>query len=277
MTKAQLRAAVKQVTPYGILRLRHRRAAGEREWLTNRLATAAGGYAEDDYSVEGAVRFLVSRGLDEDAVRQGSMPEASLEFTGDALQGRLPADRPVNALHVGNFVGVSLSYLTVLLKRSHEDSLVVSIDPNATHRGIANPMSHVMALLKHFDLSSNSVVVWGYSLEQNLNDAAVSEPVARWQSEAACEQVLESLVRLCGQRFDMVLLDGNHEGAYPTREWALVRRLLADTGIVVFDDVTVGSWYGVVDAFERAAGDADGEYEAIAADGRVGVIQRRSR
>ena len=55
------------------------------------------------------------------------MPLASLQFMQSHFD-RLDTSRPIIALHVGNFLGVSLAYLVHTLRRLHPDSRVVSID-----------------------------------------------------------------------------------------------------------------------------------------------------
>jgi len=63
--------------------------------------------------------------------------------------------RPQIALHIGNFVGISLAYLTCFLAEQHCDSLVVGVDPDVPHRGIRHPQEHVAALLTACGLENN--------------------------------------------------------------------------------------------------------------------------
>ncbi len=243
--------------------------------LESRVAADARDAPARSYSVGEAVRFVVSRGLDEQQLREGSMPEPSLEYAGALLGDGLPRQRPLFALHVGNFVGVSLSYFTWLLREQHPESVVVSIDPNIRHRGIENPQDHVLALLGHFGLLANSLVVPGYTLEQNFGDWWSDELEDRHRSEAACDRVLASLARLSGRRFDLAVLDGNHDGGYLAREFAVVREVLADDSIVVFDDVGTDPWLGVSDVFKRALGADPRSFEELGQDGRIGVLRVR--
>lgn len=220
--------------------------------------------------VEEAIRFLIARGLDEGAVRAGSMPEGSLKYFGDVVGPRLPAGRPVRALHVGNFVGVSLCVVTWLVRDRHPDSVVVSVDPNMTHRGIEDPQSHVMALLHHFGLLASNVIVPGYTLEQTAGETLNERFETDYLQDLACEHVLATLGRLCGQGFDLVLLDGNHHEEYLTREFATVATILTDGGIVVFDDVS-DCWDGVTTVFRSAL--EDRRVAELGQDGRIGIVQ----
>lgn len=220
--------------------------------------------------VKEAIRFLLGRGLDEEAVRAGSMAEDSLSYIGEVVRDRLPSDRGVLALHVGNFVGVSLCYFSWLVRERHPESLVVSVDPNITHRGIEDPQTHVLALLHHFGLLGNNLVIPGYTLEQTAGETFTDRFETDYLVGLGCENVLASLARHGEKRFDLVLLDGNHEEDYLAREFAAVEPLLADNGIVVFDDVG-GSWEGVARVFGRVLQDAN--FVELGHDKRVGIVQ----
>jgi hypothetical protein len=220
--------------------------------------------------VEEAIRFLVARGLDEEAVRRGSMPEDSLNYICEVVSARLPSDRPVRALHVGNFVGVSLCYFSWLVRERHPDSLVVSVDPNITVLGIEDPQAHALALLHHFGLLGSNLVIPGYTLEQTAGETINERFETDYVKGLGCENVLATVARLCGKRFDLVLLDGNHEEDYLAREFAAVGSLLADDGIVVFDDVST-EWQGVARAISRVLHDS--RLVELGHGGRVGIVQ----
>lgn len=260
--------------PHGMWVLRGERLARRREEILQRAAADSGTQRASHFSVEEAIRYLRTRGLDEAQVRAGSMPEPSLRYASHLMGAHVPTDRPVRALHVGNFVGVSLAYFTAFLKERHPSSVVLSIDPNVEHRGIRNPQDHVLALLGHFDLLPNSLVIPGYSLEQNLGDDPPDDATQAWTSERACERVLANLAGLCGRRFDLVLIDGNHEGDYLARELEAVGELLAEGGLVVVDDVEWGRWDDIARVFEETVR-TGGSFEEVGRDGRAGLFRRR--
>ena len=251
------------VTPWGIEWLLWQGAAKKaRRRIKARLVPKT---PPRETRVEEAIRFLVGRGLNESEVREGSMPEASLAYVAEKILDRLPSDRPVRALHVGNFVGVSLCYVSWLIRERHPDSLVVSIDPNIPHRGIEDPQSHAFALLDHFQLLSCNLIITGYTVDrEEVTSADYSRGIA-------CENVLTGLEKLAGASFDLVLIDGSHEESYLSREIAAIRRLLADNGIVVFDDVT--AWPGVAEVFRQTA--QDDSWTQLGENGRVGILQLR--
>jgi predicted O-methyltransferase YrrM len=183
----------------------------------------------------------------------------------------LAGDRPLLALHIGNFVGVSLAYLSDVLRAIHPGSRIFSIDPNITHRGVVDPARHAFALLGHFGLSELNVVITGYTLERNVGDDSELDPAETHAAEQRCEQVLPNLAAVVGRRFDLVLIDGNHDGRYLTRELEQVRRLLRPHGLLVVDDVDETEWRLVAETFDCAA--ASGGFDELGRDGRIGVLR----
>jgi methyltransferase family protein len=262
--RQRLRWIVRAITPWGIeWWLSQGNARRWRRSLKARLNSTA---PAPGSRYEEAVRFLTRRGLDEFHVREGSMPEPTLNFVGDLLAARLPRDRPVAGLHVGNFLGLSLAYFSWLLGEHDAQSLMVSIDPNVTHRGIESPLDHAYALLGHFDQLSRNVIVVGYSLERG-------EPANEREhlESLAPEHVLRAFSSL-GLTFDVVIVDGNHERNYVAREIAAVREVLAPAGLVVLDDIN--DWPGVKDIFARMRGDES--WVVLGENGRAAVVQARN-
>ncbi len=220
-----------------IVRLNRQRARAVRSGEAALSAAAASG-GPRPFAYDEALGVLAARGVPEFHVRGGSMPEASLRFCADLVRRELGGlGRPVRGLHVGNFVGVSLACFTDALREVHPDSVMVSIDPNLTHRGVRDPQQHVLALLDHFGLAASSLVVPAFSLERNLGDDVASA------EQPAGVEALASLARL-GVGFDVAVIDGNHDAAYPA----------------------------VVALFERVAGDRT--YEPLGRDGRAGVLRQ---
>jgi hypothetical protein len=256
--RTRLRWLIRIVTPWGVEWWLYLRAVRRSEVQGIRATS------REVTSVEAAIGFLVDRGLDEHQVRAGSVPGDSLSYIDRVIGEQLPTDRSVRALHIGNFVGVSLCHFASLVRQRHAESRIVSIDPNLTHRGVEDPESHLMALLDHFGLLANNVIIRGYSLDM--------PPGASAEGGLACENVLESLRHVSAGQFDVAFLDGDHDGAYVRRELAVVRELLADDGIIVFDDIV--DWEGVAQVFAAAV--EDPEFELLGENGRVGILRLRS-
>lgn len=226
------------------------------------------------FDYDTAVDLLSQAGLDEEQVRAGSMPPETLRWIAGHVRGAL-------ALHVGNFVGVSLAAFTDALVEHDPTALVVSVDPGMTHRGIEDPQRHALALLDRFGLQANSLVITGFSGAKSPRDDGLDWadaggarlPDAATADDAACEQVVPNLARLLEGRFDVVLLDGNHDGDYLREELDHVARLLKPGGVVILDDVVEGFWQSIADVFAGAADDE--RFESLGHDGRAGMLRRR--
>jgi predicted O-methyltransferase YrrM len=210
---------------------------------------------------EQTIRFLLDRGLDEYAVRVGSIPEDSLEFVSRVAREQMSHQTPVRALHIGNFLGISLCHLSWLVQELHPASIIVSIDPNQPHLGIEDPESHARALLEHFGLLSTNLIIRGYTM--------AGSPAPGGRAPLASENVLRALKPLCPRRFNFVLIDGNHDESYLFKEFSALRELLADQSIVVFDDVA--DFDGVSRVFGQTL--QDGSLTPLGQDGRVGIVQ----
>jgi hypothetical protein len=270
--RSRARRIAKWVSPHGFVTWRERRFVALRDEEQASALARAEARAAPGYSYEAAIRFLIERGLDGEHLREGSIPQGSLDFAANLIRGRLAPDRPLLVLHVGNFVGVSLAHLTALARELHRDSVVVSIDPNIRHHRVADPQSHVIALLGEFGLLGNSLIVPGYTLEQNLGDPLPDAPDDRYLEELACERVLASLARLDCRGFDLVMLDGNHDASYLRRELAALRPLLGERAIVCFDDVSE-TWPGVQAVFREVVESGGAGIAELGGDGRVALLQ----
>jgi hypothetical protein len=261
----------------------HSEAARRRRIAAHNSAHVSVGTKQIPYSYSAAINFLTSSGLSQSQVIGGSIPEPSLSFCSKVLDEFILATdgRPLIGLHVGNFLGVSLSHFVNYVRQRNDKSVVVSIDPDLTHRGIENPQKHVIAILNHFGLQGNAVICVGYSTSKSLSNDGTPflddngveyDPYARFQSEQSCEDTLSNLCLTSQGKFDFAVVDGNHEGSYLRRETAMVRRLLRPEGILILDDVS--------DAWTEIKAEYDGllsnGWRAVAADGRVGVLQSGS-
>lgn len=246
-----------------IVRL-NRQRAGTRRAGSAALAAAEAGTVKP-FVYDEALEVLMARGVAEFHLREGSVPRASFELCARALHEHLPSGRALTAVHVGNFVGVSLAFFASVLSEKHAGSVVVGLDPNLPHRGIANPAEHVLALLTHFGLAASTIVVPGFSLERNLGDDAASASVP------ACLQVLSSLAQIA-RPFDLAIIDGNHDPEYLERELNQLDSMLSPGAIVILDDVNEAAHPGVVALFSRLVG--EGTYEPLAQDGRVALLRR---
>lgn len=281
------RRVLSWVIPYGAVRL-YRHRCDEREGYAlaasisaerrERLDRYAQRVDPQAYDYEASIALLVSMGLDEDQVRDASVPEASLEWIATRLRAELSHQtRAPVVLHVGNFVGVSLVYITHVLRELHPDALVISVDPGMPHRNVEQPELHVREQLQTFGLTANSIVINGYSRLGNARNDGLTAlgdvvfPQRAAGIDAACEEVVPNLARLLGPTIDAVMLDGNHDGIYLRDELEPVARLLRPRGLLVLDDVTQG-WKDIAEVFESLR--VSSTFDGLEYDGRVGVARR---
>jgi len=228
--------------------------------------------ANETLAYQDAVDFLVHQGCDRTQVLEGSIPETSLDYCAAfLLRNSASYKKPLLGLHVGNFVGISLAYFVKFSKELHADSLVVSIDPNLTHRGIYNPIQMVTKLLARYGLQKNAMILTGYSLEKCVsNDGAIItsdyDPFMRFPDECSCECVLNALTKLTQTRFDYAVIDGNHTGSYLQREIELIDSLLNVGGLLILDDI---GWTEIQNVYQQLSAN---KYKNLGGDGRVGIL-----
>jgi predicted O-methyltransferase YrrM len=253
-----------------------RRLADIKRRVTTQEQTRDGRPAQ--FSYQAAIEFHTARGLAFHHVRDGSIPEASLQYCSKVFDEQAPTAGPLIGLHVGNFVGVSLCHFLDYVKRQSPDSVIVSIDPNLSHRGIARPQEHAITLANYFGLQDNLVVCVGYSCEKSISNDGKSfadaagkdyDPFAAFGEEVACEQQLLNLSRTSANQFDFAVLDGNHDGNYLGREVELIRKLLKPAGLLILDDVT-GSWEDIKQKFVELQSKG---WQPLGTDGRVGILR----
>ncbi len=217
--------------------------------------------------------FLLARGVPDQHLIAGSIPTASLSFLHQQISTLVPSAVPVYALHIGNFVGVSLAYVAEACRQHHKNSLVVAIDPNVPHRGVSNPQEHVAALLCACGLQRNTMLIAGYSGVKSVSNDGVTfesyHPGLAFANESACEQTLLNLGKILPKTFHLAVVDGNHQASYLIEEIHQLKPLMRPGGIIVFDDVDA-NWNEIKDVFENLP---QLGLITIATDGRIGIAQ----
>lgn len=202
---------------------------------------------------------------------QGSIPEAELAVIASHLNG-LVADRALKGLHIGNFVGLSLAYLTDAARKLHPESVIVSVDPNVPHRGVDNPQDMVLGLMTRYGLESSWLPIAGFTLKRGelteLQNHKKSTTAFSSYYGFAPEYVLHNLEKL-GVQFDFALIDGNHDAEYLNREIQFLSKLVRPGGFLFLDDVDE-EWDGVIELFDNLDGS---RFCKVAHVGRIGVVQ----
>lgn len=228
--------------------------------------------SNETFTFEGAITFLKNRGLNEHHLREGTIPAGSLDFIAQKLVERAWPHRPMIALHIGNYVGVSLAALVSIVTTIDRQSLVIAVDPNVPHRGTASPQDHVMALLAYFGFQANVIPIVGYSVSKSIsNDGIVIgayDPAAEYRSEISCENVINNLSKAFGRCIDLALIDGNHQASYLQSEIDNVELLLRPGGLIILDDVNAS--YDEIKGVYTSLG--AGRWSDLGTDGRVGLL-----
>ncbi len=284
MINTQVVRAVKYVMPHGLVQQILRSQAVRRRRITAHNTAHASVVAEPiPYSHSAAIEFHCARGLPRGHVVGGSIPESSLAFCSRTLDDLIPTaeERPLIGLHVGNFLGVSLSHFVNYVRRRNEKSVITSVDPNLKHQGIDYTQKHVIAILNHFGLQRNAIVCVGYSGEKTVSNEGIAfvdekgveyDPFSEFQSEQSCENTLSNLCAISQSKFDFAVVDGNHDGRHLQWEIAMVRRLLKPEGILILDDVS-DAWAEIKAEYDNLQTKG---WRAVTADGRVGILQSGS-
>lgn len=281
-----MRSIVRGLVPFGIIDLRRQAIAAKaneaaatienaRQSSRRARIQAAEGYSNgeplDGRQYEDVLNFLQSMGVPHAHLVGGSVPKASIEYIRANCIAQMPVEHTPIALHIGNFLGVSLVTLAAHLCERNSESLILSVDPNITHRGISNPQNYVVALIAACGLSKNIAILAGYSGRKSVsNDGEVFEsydPAKEYQRESACENTLTNIAKLRTKAIDLAFFDGNHEANYLRREIEQVLPLMRPGGFVVLDDVD-DCWVEIKDVFRSlpALG-----LTPIGSDGRVGI------
>ena len=272
-----LRRIVIACLPVGLVnyvqaRRRHKELAEISERV--RKLQTADRNARHKFSYEDAIAYLVSIKLPENHVRGHSIPKSSLEFCAQHIRARCSMGcSPIFGLHVGNFIGISLAYLTDACVKMHPKSCIYSIDPNIPHRNISHPQDYVVALLDHFGLTANASILVGYSLEKSVsNDGMIYDrydPIDNFSREHSCENQLVQLANVSMRQMDFAVMDGNHSAEYLSREIRALEKLLKPSGLLILDDVTEG-WHEIKKTYHALD---PARWERLACDGRVGIAR----
>ena len=138
MMSSQVARTVKNVLPHGlVMKYVLFEAARRRRIAAHDSAHVSVAAKQIPYSYSAAINFLTSSGLSQRQVIGGSIPEPSLSFCSKVLdEFLLTTDgRPLIGLHVGNFLGVSLSHFVNYVRQRNDKSVVVSIDPDLNTEG----------------------------------------------------------------------------------------------------------------------------------------------
>ncbi len=227
-----------------------------------------------DLDYESMIDYLVSKGLDENQIRQGSMPESSLNEIVSLFDDRFKPGA-LRGIHIGNFVGISIGYILSKCYERDNESFIVAIDPNVPHRGIERPNDICIELLTRMGIQNNVLCINGYSLEKSLsNDGKVYDGVYNPEKNFALElgagNQLSYLLKLSADFYHFIVLDGNHNSEYLKRELELASELIVENGVIIVDDVDL-NWPSIKKVFEECQIFG---LSNVYTNGRIGILER---
>lgn len=281
---------LKFVIPYNVVALWQQAKQSSHEpetWEIKKKELFAAGWLKElqqnsstDFSYSEATNYLAGLDypleLNSDGSFAGALPESSLNFCASFIIDNFTG-KPIIGLHVGNFVGISLTYLTNVVQKLHSESLIVSIDPNIQHRNIKNPLNIVVGLLNKFGLQNNSLILTGYSLEAdtyyevNPKDTFDNNAMTSFFDKGfSGAQQLKGLEKISPASFDFFLIDGNHEADYLKREIESADKLLKLGGFLILDDI-YSFWPDLQETYQAID---ETRYQKLGTDGRVGVLKK---
>ncbi|MBI1305490.1 MAG: hypothetical protein GC181_02620 [Bacteroidetes bacterium] len=228
---------------------------------------------DSKYSYEEAIHWLMGKGIPETQIRTGSIPEQNILRLVDSFGSE--GKREVKLLHVGNFVGISLSSLVYGLKKNGLHVQVVTIDPDIPHRGVERPNKIAQHLMEHYQLNENVLWLHGYSLHKSLsndgrNYSGDYNPEIHFENEFAPSHQLAALARMIPEQFDLILLDGNHNASYLNQEMGYCLQLLKQDGWLALDDVDE-NWPAIKSVYTNHD---SSKWKEVYADGRMGILQK---
>lgn len=142
------------------------------------------------------------------------------------IPAHIGGDGPVNFLEIGSYEGVSLLTVAYILRSAGRLGEIVSVDPYYPDGYFETPPGQ-QRLWKN---STSETMEGVLKLYANSN---LSVELIRASSNEALPSLLAK-----GRKFDIIFVDGMHEGLAPLIDISLSLLLLRDNGILCLDDVT---------------------------------------
>ena len=132
----------------------------------------------------------------------------------------------VQYLEIGSANGASMSLVAMLLKRAHPNCRLVSIDPyyeNGYEEGARGPIKTEIQININKDTRSRALRLY--------SELQIDVELVEMDSTHALVELIKR-----GSLFDMIYIDGFHEGLQPIIDFGLCKPLLKRGGIILLDD-----------------------------------------
>lgn len=152
-------------------------------------------------------------------------PEIANGFV-QTIESFLPSDRPIDYLEIGSCQGLSMALIGGLLRVRNVLGALVSIDPyfeSGYVEGEAGPYERAVTIT--VDKQTKTAAQKLYS------QLGLTVELLELTSTSGLQQLIrESRV------FDMIYIDGSHEGLLPATDFGLSNAVIRSGGVLVFDD-----------------------------------------
>ncbi len=257
-----------------IKRRNYRKEIKQKEQKLETLARFDNACIEDVYN--NSIKHLLNRGLEENHVVEGSVPLSSL-IEIDRLLVNISDKKFGLGLHIGNFLGLSLNCISYSMRKSYNSNyLMLSIDPDITHRNIQHPSKYCNELLYLNGLENASIVINGYSGEKNISNDGVEfdsnyNPFEYFNQEFASTDVIKNLCQILGKKVNLVFIDGHHDSTYVRKELLSIEPLLDVDALLIMDDVDSIAWEELNNLFIEIS--QSNKYEKVIHNNRIGVLR----
>ena len=152
-------------------------------------------------------------------------PEIANGFV-QTIESLLPPERPIDYLEIGSGQGLSMALIGGLLRRRNVLGSLLSIDPyfeSGYVEGEAGPYEQAVAVTVNKQTKTAAQRLYsqlGLTVER---------------LELTSTSGLRQLIRQ-SRTFDLIYIDGSHEGLLPATDFGLSNAVIRSGGVVVLDD-----------------------------------------
>ena len=228
-----IREKLKQLAPAPLVTL-YRRArlllslppAGRRLHLAS-LATYDVRLSPSDDAVVEAIRSAAIEiyGDNWNYYSDALRPEIANGFV-QTVESLLPSERPIDYLEIGSCQGLSMALIGGLLRSRNLLGSLVSIDPyfeSGYVEGKAGPYEQAVAIT--VDKQTKTAAQRLYS------HLGLSVELLELTSTSGLLQLIRQ-----SRTFDLIYIDGSHEGLSPATDFGLCNAVIRSGGLVILDD-----------------------------------------
>jgi len=233
-TARWIRQRLKQIAPTSLLTLYRRTRllrslppAGRRLYMAGSLATYDARLSPPDDAVVESVRSAAIEiyGDNWNYYSDALRPEIASGFV-QTIESLLPPERPIDYLEIGSCQGVSMALIGGLLRRRNVLGSLLSIDPyfeSGYVEGEAGPYEHADAITVNKQTKT--------AAQRLYSQLGLTVELLELTSTSGLRQLIRQ-----SRTFDLIYIDGSHEGLLPTTDFGLSNAVIRSGGVLVLDD-----------------------------------------